>query len=213
MNKKTNYTFPIIILIIFIAVAIYDKTKTEKTKTERIIQEGIENKQIIKLRDGYTFYAVEDNPTLDTRVDLITRYCKGNETCEVEQIFKYVTEKPYKISDHDRRTIEVIEGNGGDCDEKSYVMASMLKKKNHDCVIVYTKDHAFIAAKLKDKSNIYPNTASLLIDGDYYFYAETTAKGAYLGWFNGRKPNEFKAIYDPINEKEIQPNQVTLNIN
>ena len=80
--------------------------------------------------------------------------------------------------------------------------------------MVYTKDHhAFVAVYVKDRANLYPHTASLEINGKYYFYAETTDKNARIGSFNGVKKESILGVYDVNEEKEIALERIALNIN
>ena len=118
--------------------------------------------------------------------------------------FKYVTNKPYTVSIKDRTPQEVIKV-GGDCDEKFFLFASILVERKHKCVIVYTN--------LKVRANLYSHTASLEIDGKYYFYAETTAKNTHIGWFNGIKKESILGVYDVNEKKEIGLDRIALNIN
>lgn len=214
--KPVSNKIFIYIIGIFLIIAGYRNLKSN----ENIIY-NLQNNQYssqnekrrIKIGDTSAIYNVTQNNEIKKIEEIIIRDCKGKETCEIDKTFEYITNKPYVISDHDRNPNEVINLDGGDCDEKSFLFASMLKERNHKCVIVFTKDHAFVAVYLKDRSNVYPHTASLEINNKYYFYAETTAKGSHIGWFNGVEPKDFKGIYDVNEDREIAINEVKLNLN
>jgi hypothetical protein len=202
----SNWIFAFPIIMLFSSALIYDKffkSSDDIKENQNIKQTQYENNEIIKLKDGYHFYAIKDNDEIKNIIKIITRDCKGDEVCEVEKEFEYVNNKPYVISNKDRNPNEVINKDGGDCDEKSYLFASMLKATNHKCVVVYTKQHAFVAVHIKDIANLYRNTTSLRIDNKYYFYAETTAKGSYIGWFNGVDKKSIETIYNVNEDKEV----------
>ncbi|MDP3465350.1 MAG: hypothetical protein Q8R86_06225 [Sulfuricurvum sp.] len=214
--KPVNKKIFIYIIGVFLIIAGYRNLKSNENtiKNTADLQNSYQNeKQIIKIGNRNAIYSVTQNDEIKKIEEIIIRGCKGKEMCEIDKTFEYVTNKPYMLSDHDRNPNEVINLDGGDCDEKSFLFASMLKERNHKCVIIFTKKHAFVAVYLKDRSNLYPHTASLEIDGKYYFYAETTAKGSHIGWFNGVEPKDFKGIYDVNEEKEIAMNEVALNLN
>ncbi|MFA6143797.1 MAG: hypothetical protein WCW84_04780 [Sulfurimonas sp.] len=220
MNNKnfkpvSNWIFAGPIIVLFSSIIIQDKFfKSEEPiqKNQVINVENNQEKGIIKLGDKYHIYNVEEHGEVKYITDIISRDCKGKEVCEIDQAFKYVTNKPYTVSIKDRTPQEVIKV-GGDCDEKSFLFASILVERKHKCVIVYTKDHAFVAVYLKDRANLYSHTASLEIDGKYYFYAETTAKNTHIGWFNGVKKESILGVYDVNEKKEIGLDRIALNIN
>lgn len=169
---------------------------------------------IRQVGNDFVQYNVTQNDEIKRVTEIVTRYCNGKEGCEIEQIFKYVTDKPYVTGTSNVKTPnQVINSDGGDCDEKTYLFASMLKEKGHKCVIIYVKDHAFAAVAVKDIAYLYPQSASLNIHGKYYFYAETTAKGSHIGWFNEWNPKDFKSVYDVNENREIALNEVFLNLN
>lgn len=212
--KNIYFLVPITIIL---TVAGYRSLNSNENKSVNKdinqISTPIEN-NIRQVGNGFIQYNVTQNDEIKKITELVTRYCNGKEGCEIEQIFKYVADKPYVVGSSEVKTPnQVINTDGGDCDEKTYLFASMLKEKGHKCVIVYVKDHAFAAVEVKDKSYLYSKTASLNIHGKYYFYAETTAKGSYIGWFNQWEPKDFQSVYDVNENKEITLNEVSLNLN
>ncbi len=213
----SNWIFAVPIIVLFSSIIIQDKFfKSEEPiqKNQVINVENPMNPHIIKVGNVYKIYNVEKTERIQYVTDFISRDCKGKEVCEIDKAFNYVTYIPYKTSTKDRTPHEVLDEKGGDCDEKSFLFASILIERKHKCVMVYTKDHhAFVAVYVKDRANLYPHTASLAINGKYYFYAETTDKNARIGSFNGVKKESILGVYDVNEEKEIPLERIALNIN
>ncbi|MDP2850719.1 MAG: hypothetical protein Q8M43_04765 [Sulfuricurvum sp.] len=160
----------------------------------------------IKVGEFYAPYYIDENSKLNTIIENLKERCSRDEVCEVTQAFKYVSQIPYIRSETHRTPVDVIVKNGGDCDEKAQLFAMILIETNHNCVVVYTKDHAFIAVEIENTSKINRNNARLKIENKDYFYAETTDKNGYVGKFNGVYPDEIQGIYH-INEKRNIPKE------
>ena len=217
-NKPVNnWIFAGPIIVLFSSIIIQDKFfKSEEAiqKNQIVNVENQMNQNIIKVGNVYKIYNIEDNERIKYIADYISRDCQGKEVCEIEKAFKFITYIPYKTSTNDRTPHEVLDENGGDCDEKSFLYASILAEHKHKCVIVYTKEHhAFVAVYLKDRANLYQHTASLEIDGKYYFYAETTDKNARIGSFNGVKKESILGVHDVNENRNIPLERIALNIN
>lgn len=171
----------------------------------------IDEKNTISFENEIFYYKVYENDELKNLADLITRDCKNKEVCEIDKIFKYVTDKPYEnpINEEERTPEEVIE-KGGDCDEKAYLMASLLNMTENRSIMIYTKDHAFIGVKIQSLANVYPNSKKIKIGNEYYYYAETTAKGAHIGWDNGVTIDKIIGIYQNNDKKVIDKSKIEI---
>ncbi len=160
----------------------------------------------IKVGELYAPYYIDENSKLKTIIEKLKERCNGDEVCEVNQAFTYVTHIPYVRSDKHRTPVDVIAKNGGDCDEKAQLFAMILVETNHNCVLVYTKDHTFIAVEIDNTPKVNPNSVRLLIEGKLYFYAETTDPNAYVGKFNEVYPEQIEGLYH-VNEKRNIPKE------
>lgn len=160
----------------------------------------------IKVGEFYAPYYIDENSKLNTIIENLKERCSRDEVCEITQAFKYVSQIPYIRSEKHRTPVDVIVKNGGDCDEKAQLFAMILVETNHNCVVVYTKDHAFIAVEIENTSQINRSNARLKIENKDYFYAETTDKNGYVGKFNGVYPDDIQGIYH-INEKRNIPKE------
>ena len=142
----------------------------------------------------------------------LTMDCNGNDGCEIQKMFDYVTHIPYKSDHTSRNAKKVIETNWGDCDDKSNLFASLLNERGFDYRFVYVPHHVFVVVHVKDTSTLPYLRAKLRMDGKEYYYAETTAAGARIGEFNGQFPYSFEGIYDIQNDKEVRLKDVFFGI-
>lgn len=157
----------------------------------------------VKIHDRYFKYDVYENGELKTVSDMLSRGCDGEPHCEVDRIYQYVLKIPYKESATSRTPSDVINQNGGDCDEKSFLLASLLMQKGYDCVLVTTKDHGFVGVHLPNDPSSKQPLAYLLIGGKRYYFAETTLEGGYVGQYNNVGKHEFEAVFDMVRKREV----------
>lgn len=134
--------------------------------------------------------------------------CGGDDGCEAQKLFDYVTAIPYRTDYTSRNAREVIRSGWGDCDDKSNLFASLLNERGIDYWFIYVPKHVFVAVHLKDDSALPFIRASLDEGGKRYYYAETTATGAKIGEFNGQFPSAFEGIYDLEHHREIDPHDL-----
>jgi hypothetical protein len=138
----------------------------------------------------------------------LTQGCNGNDGCEAQKLFDYVTHIPYKTDYTSRNALEVIRTNWGDCDDKSNLFASLLNEKGIDYLFVYVRHHVFVVVHVDNTSEIPFLNARLRINGKDYYYAETTADGSRIGEFNGQFPYSFEGIYDIKNNGAVDKRDV-----
>lgn len=138
--------------------------------------------------------------------------CEGNDGCEAQKLFDYVTAIPYRTDHTSRNALEVVQTNWGDCDDKTNLYASLLNERGIDYRLVYVPHHVFMAVHTRDSSSLPMLAASLTIGGEKYYYAETTAKGARIGEFNGQFPSSFVGVYDLKANESIDVDRVAFRI-
>lgn len=211
MKTKGLFATSIIIFITVFTYRNYIADEKINTYENKNIYNKIDEKNTISFGNEIFYYKVYENDELKNLADLITRDCKNKEVCEIDKIFKYVTDKPYEnpINEEERTPEEVIE-KGGDCDEKAYLMASLLNMTENRSIMVYTKDHAFIGVKISSLADVYPNSKKIKIENEYYYYAETTAKGAHIGWDNGITKEKIIGIYQNNDKKIIDKSEIEI---
>lgn len=86
---------------------------------------------------------------------------------------------------------------------KIFLLATLLLQKKYPCVLVMTKDHAFIAIHFKNDSEIKSPASYLLIDGRRYYIAETTATDGYIGQYNNVNMEDIEAVFDMVTKQEL----------
>lgn len=163
---------------------------------------------VIELNGMYIKTNLAREGELRPLAEKLTEGCHGNDGCEVQKIFDYVTRIPYKTDHTSRSPSEVLQSNWGDCDDKSNLFASLLQEKGIDYRFVYVPHHVFVVVHVQDPSSLPFLSAKLKIEGKDYYYAETTATGARLGDFNGQFPYKFEGIYDIKNDEEVNLDSV-----
>lgn len=144
--------------------------------------------------------------------DKLTRGCNGDDACEIQHMFDYVTHIPYRTDYTSRNAKEVIRTNWGDCDDKSNLFASLLNERGYDYRFVYVPHHVFVVVHVKDEGALPFLRARLTMDGQSYYYAETTAAGSRIGEFNGQFPYTFEGIYDIKRDKPVNLDEVSFGM-
>lgn len=211
---KEHKTFSIRILVYPLLLILVITVYKNLTANSKNISADINRTQVktiiipppnaIKVGELYAPYYIDEHSTLKTIIKNLQDRCSGDEACEVNQAFSYVSHIPYVRSDKHRTPIDVISKNGGDCDEKAQLFAMILLETNHNCLLIYTKDHTFIAVEIANPFKMNPKSTRLTIGGKEYFYAEVTDPNGYVGKFNDIYPHQFQGIYH-VNEKKNIP--------
>jgi hypothetical protein len=196
LDKKTNQTI--------------ETHKNEKNVeiNELIVNEyerSIDKNSIVVIGKENFWIDIDVNQeTIETATNL-SKGCNGDEWCEKDRFFKYITNLRYCANKKDQKSSnEVMTLMSGDCDEKSQALASLLLAKEYRAVLIYTKGHAFVGMHVKDVNKINANNTKIRIDDKDYYYAETTDQNAYIGADNKIRPKDFIGIYD-INQKKLIP--------
>lgn len=157
---------------------------------------------VIELNGQYIKTNLAKPGELTALATSLTQKCHGNDACEIQNMFDYVTRIPYRTDYTSRSPKEVIQTNWGDCDDKSNLFASLLNERGFDYRFVYVPHHVFVVVHVQDTSRLPLLSAKLTIEGKKYYYAETTAKGSHIGAFNGQFPYAFEGIYN-LQENEV----------
>lgn len=164
---------------------------------------------VIELNGQYIKTNLAKSGELATLANSLTQKCAGNDACEIENLFDYVTRIPYRTDHTSRSPKEVLRTNWGDCDDKSNLLASLLNERGFDYRFVYVPRHVFMVIHVDDKSRLPFLSVKLTIDGKAYYYAETTAAGSHIGDFNGQFPYTFDGIYDIVKNEAVDLKKVS----
>lgn len=191
-----------------VAFGIYERSQVP-VETD---QEYCERTGSVKIHDRFFKYDVYENGEMKSISDMLSKECNGDKYCEVDKAFQYVLKIPYKESNVSRTPSDVINENGGDCDEKSFLLASLLLPKGYSCVLVTTKEHGFLAIHFEDSKLISEELSYLLIDKKKYYFAETAGLSGFIGAYNGVKSTEVDGIYDMVKKQELPLEKVEFHI-
>lgn len=191
----------IVVYLALIAAAVY--VYTLKTRSgEGLNDENYRQKGYIKIKDRYFKYGVYEHGEVKTIAQMLSKGCT-DKRCEIDHIFDYVVKLPYRESRQDRNPAEVINQNGGDCDEKVYLLVSLLRERGHESLIAYTHDHAFAVIHLPEGMEGKPPPAYLEREGKRYYYAETSDPASRIGGYNMIAEREVEALIDPLTTREL----------
>lgn len=182
-----------------VAFGIYERSQLPVETDE----EYCERRGMVKIHDKFFKYDVYEHDEMKPIVDMLTKECNGDSYCEIDRAYQYVLKIPYKESTVNRNPSDVINQNGGDCDEKSFLLATLLLQHKYPCLLVTTKDHGFIAVHLPDDRSVKHPSTYLIIDGKKYYFADTTLLEGYIGQYNNVKKDDINGVFDMVVKKEI----------
>ncbi len=99
------------------------------------------------------------------------------------QAIPYVEdEKSVDLDEYWRFPVETLYDDQGDCEDKSFLFASLMEAMGFDAVILIFESHAAVGVVCSGVHGSYYN-----YDGYKYYYCETTAEG----WTAGDIPDEY----------------------
>ena len=145
---------------------------------------------------NYSVYVTHplDDPYIDLLVEKIKKAARQEGYTEyqtVEFAAAFVQSLPYTADsvsapydEYPRYPIETLVDDGGDCEDTSILLASIIDKMGHGVVLIMLPDHC--AVGVKGGENIYGTYWEY--EGSKYYYIETTGEG----WGIGELPNEYK---------------------
>jgi hypothetical protein len=146
--------------------------------------------------ENYSVYIT--HPLDDTYIDILIKRIKEaaqqkglSEYETVEFAATFVQNLPYTADsvtttydEYPRYPIETLVDNGGDCEDTSILLASLIDKMGYGVVLIMLPDHC--AVGVKGGENIYGSYWEY--KDDKYFYLETTN----TGWGIGKLPEEYE---------------------
>ena len=204
INKRVVYRIGLYGVAGIIAFSLYARANVPPETDE----EYCERRGMVKIHDKFFKYDVYEHDEMKPIVDMLTKECNGDTYCEIDRAYQYVLKIPYKESTAYRNPSDVINQNGGDCDEKSFLLATLLLQNKYPCVLVTTKDHGFIAVHLPNDTALKHPSSYLIMDGKKYYFAETTLLEGYIGQYNNVQKNDINGVFDMVVKKEIPLDQI-----
>jgi hypothetical protein len=208
IHKRILYRIGLYGVAGIIAFSLYARANVQPETDEEYCQ----RRGMIKIHDRFFKYDVYEHGEMKPIVDMLTQGCNGDEYCEIDHAYQYVLKIPYKESVTSRNPSDVINQNGGDCDEKSFLLATLLLQNKYPCVLVTTKDHGFIAVHIQNDASLKHPYSYLVINGKKYYFAETTFLSGYLGQYNNIDERDIDAVFDMVAKEEIPLDKVEFQI-
>lgn len=198
-NKQLLYRVVLYTVAGVIAYSLYLRANVPPETDAQYCQ----RKGMIKIHNRFYKYDVYEHNEMQPIAEMITKECNGNSYCEIEHMYQYVLKIPYKESTVNRTPSDVINQNGGDCDEKSFLLATLFLQKHHECLLITTKDHGYLAVHIADENTLKQPASYLTFNGKKYYIAETTNPSGYIGKHNNIAPTEVQGVFDMVTKKEL----------
>jgi hypothetical protein len=145
---------------------------------------------------NYSIYVANplDDLYIEAIVEKLEAVCSDNGFSEyqtVEMVIAFVQSLPYTYDsvstpydEYPRYPLETLVDNGGDCEDSSILLASLLDKMGYGVVLVSFPNH--IAIGIKGGENIQGSYYTH--EDEKYYYLESTN----TGWKIGQIPDEYK---------------------
>lgn len=189
-----------------------DSQKTTRAPTKYEEQNYMQEHNLIKIQDCYVWYGVKENGEVKPITDQLERNCH-NDFCKIENYFNYVKNIPYQEGEKnkDKNAVDILMKGKGDCDEKSYLLASMALQGKYQSIMIYTKDHAFLGINIPNYAT-NEKRSYLEINNRKYYYADSINKASWIGAYNGIDPKEYKFVYNVNERKEIPMSEIKAKI-
>ena len=220
-DKTASFLIKTVIVLIVVTVVVKlvhqsiadDMRKSDLAKNNPYLEQRyMEENGLIKLNGKYFQYGVKEHGEVLPITKALDAGCRNDE-CKIKRYFHYVTNIEYKEDlNNTQNSVEVIMKGRGDCDEKSYLFASMLLQNGYESLLIYTNSHAFVGVNIPHFEDPHHWMCYYTYKGKKYYLAETTSKEAQIGAFNGIDPKEYEIIFDVNAKKEIPLGQVAATI-
>lgn len=111
--------------------------------------------------------------------------CKACFAIKFIQELSYVSDLNTGFDEYPKFPVETLVEENGDCEDMSYVAASIFKAMGIDVVVLKLPGHIAIGAACSDCSGSYYDH-----NGRRYYYLETTGEG----WAIGQIPDKYKGL-------------------
>lgn len=201
------------IVILFLSISNEkNETPTTREPTQEEIKGEMERRHIIKLGNTYVWNEIRNDKELIDITKTMTSHCK-DDYCKIKKYYEYIKKIPYEIGieGKDKNPIDVLVEGKGDCDEKTYLLASIMIANGYKALVIYTDQHALIALNIPNYKTMQQK-AYIQYEGQKYYLAETTDIYGKIGDYNEESMKTFKYLYDPIKKKEINIDEITIHI-
>ena len=149
--------------------------------------------------------------------DIATTVCAGLQTNEekaeallrfVESHFSYVHDyrEGQQVRDYHRFPVETLMRGSGDCEDSSYLFASLCIAAGIDTCLIRFPEHLAVGVSGSFTGSYFKS------EGKQYYFAETTGSGARIGEISSSKENEKAFVFSlshmlqPANQGSVAMN-------
>lgn len=188
------------------------------------------NRERITDRSDWAAYATDPQNTeyLSSLVKLFrTEAAQANlsERGTIDLVIAFVQSIPYVtdidstgIDDFPKYPLETLAEYGGDCEDTSFLMASMLQSLGYGVILLHYPDHVAVAVKGSDLPGTYYE-----YKGNRYYFLETTGENNAIGeiWGDYNTAEIIPVIAKPVMKLDFKytcnwgtakPSQVTVTV-
>ncbi len=113
----------------------------------------------------------------------------------------FVQQLPYvkEAGEYPKFPVETLADRGGDCEDSSILLATLLDRMGYDMLLVNPPGHMAVALACKNCTG-----PAYEKDGRKYYYIETTGKGFEVGEI----PKEYKTSKDKLFRLKVEPEEL-----
>lgn len=177
-----------------------------RTPTPEEEKAYMEENHLIKIGNDYYWCGIKESRDILPITKALDMDCQ-NDFCRIQKYYDYVKKIPYEkgTQNKNKNATDVVVEWKGDCDERSYLLASMMLANGYKTILLYTKDHTLTALNIPNyESN--DNRSYVQYEGRKYYIAETTDPNGQIGTYNNETMHSLKYVYD-VNQKKVASSQ------
>lgn len=163
-RKKCSVLGLIVVLvtsIVLISGCIQKENLIETPTTTQIPETKVITDPVVQKAEPYISKIVFDDVNLRTQAASIVRGCSsGDKECQVNKLYRYVVENYNYYSDPRSREFiqspsETMNIKGGDCEDLTILLTSLLENLGIKTYLVLTEDHAYCLACGVDTEDLW----------------------------------------------------------
>ena len=153
MGRQNILAFGLLIVLIistvFISGCLQEESPAKAPTTTPHAETEVITDPVIQRAEPYISKVVFDDINLRTQAASIVRGCpSGDKECQINKLYRYVVENYDYYSDPRSREFiqspsETMKVKGGDCEDLTILLNSLLENLGIKTYLVLTEDHAY----------------------------------------------------------------------
>ncbi|VGO20150.1 DUF998 domain-containing protein [Pontiella sulfatireligans] len=134
--------------------------------------------------------------------------CRDDELLKTKALLDFVSNEIHYVSDpddgfeHAKDPINTLIAGGGDCEDQTLVLCSLLESVGVKTYIAFTDEHVFALVRFSGDYPKLPATPHVFIDGRPCYALDPADPGAVIG-FSSAAPEQIKRVFD-VRRKSIE---------